>query len=55
MATLWSIPDAETADLMTHFWANMARSQGKAEALCAAQRAMLKSRRDEVGAAHPFY
>jgi CHAT domain-containing protein len=60
LATHWKIPDNESAELMTSFFENLAASKpeakdGKAEALCKAQRAMIKKRREHDGAAHPYY
>jgi len=55
MATLWNIPDAETAELMTYFWHSMSQKASKAEALRNAQLAVIKDRRREIGAAHPYY
>jgi CHAT domain-containing protein/tetratricopeptide (TPR) repeat protein len=54
-ATLWKIPDEETAELMEQFWTGMADRLGKADALQAAQVRMIQKRRDEVGAAHPLF
>ena len=55
LATLWKIPDRETALLMAAFYDQLAGGRGRAEALCAAQRQMIKQRRERNAAAHPYY
>lgn len=54
-ATLWSIPDLQTAALMTAFFDNLATGQSKPDALRAAQMAMIKSLREKHGVANPLY
>jgi CHAT domain-containing protein len=55
VSTLWKIPDAETVDVTNLFFVHLSQGQGKAEALRNAQLAVIKARRAEHSAAHPFY
>ena len=55
VATLWSIPDLETADLTSSFFSHLAAGKGKAEALRAAKLEVIQSRRAKSKAAHPVF
>jgi CHAT domain-containing protein/Tfp pilus assembly protein PilF len=55
VATLWKVPDNETATIMVAFVEHQAQGMHRAEALRLAQLAMIAERRNRVGAAHPFF
>ena len=55
VASLWQVTDAETAELMSGFFSNLAAKMPRSEALRQAQLEIIAERRREKGAAHPFY
>ena len=55
VTSLFEVPDKETRELMRTFYAGLKSGQGKLDALHAAQRQLLQSRRNTGGAAHPFF
>jgi tetratricopeptide (TPR) repeat protein len=55
LASLWEVADRETALLMQAFYSELAKGRTQAEALRQAQLQRLTARRQQFGAAHPFF
>jgi len=55
VATLWSVPDRETAELSSGMFANLADGKTPSDSLRQAQIDMIASRRRLLEAAHPFF
>jgi CHAT domain-containing protein len=54
LASLWQVPDNDTALLMQSFFERLAAGDGHAEALRQAQLSRIEAHRKKHGAAHPF-
>jgi tetratricopeptide (TPR) repeat protein len=55
LASLWKVPDDETALLMAALVDGLDQGQDRAAALAEAQRRRIAARRDKFGAAHPYF
>ncbi|MCA9054183.1 MAG: CHAT domain-containing protein, partial [Planctomycetaceae bacterium] len=55
MATLWKIPDEETAELMTYFWDQRPQAKSSTAALRSAQLKLIESLDDAGLPSHPYY
>ncbi len=55
VSTLWQVPDQQSARLMTLFFHGLPRGRGRAAALREAQLKVIEERREDSGAAHPFF
>ena len=55
VATLWQVPDIESAQLMKAFFGELVDKKNRDQALTDAQRTMIQQRRTRFGAAHPYF
>jgi tetratricopeptide (TPR) repeat protein len=55
LASLWQVPDRETALLMNAFYSELAGGRSQPEALRQAQLQRIAARQAQFGAAHPFF
>lgn len=55
LASLWQVPDRETARLMAGFFNHLAAGKDRSAALAESQRDLIRRRRDRNDAAHPFF
>ncbi len=55
LTSLFKVPDLETRELITGFYQELLRTGNRREALCVSQKAFIDKRRQEHGAAHPFF
>ena len=55
VGSLYEVPNAETRQLLKPFYEGVAAGEGKLASLNAAKLAFIQKRREETGAAHPFY
>ena len=55
ITSLYKVPDEDTQRLMQHFYPSLAAGSTKLDAFRDAQRTVIAERREEYGAAHPFF
>lgn len=55
LTSLFEVPDTETRELMKSFYQHLYRTGNRRTALNEAQRQRIRERRNDSGAAHPFY
>src|SRR5213079_959723 len=55
VTSLFEVPDAETRELMLRFYRGLKAGETKLASLNAAQRDLIRERRQTHGAAHPFF